>query len=101
MALASTLAGIAISHRGTTVGHAIAEPLGALTKLPHAVSVSLATLPVMKATLHKDKNVLNSFIRNLNRDDIINPSDFISYYENLTKSIGCDKSSKSFVGYWT
>ena len=48
MAWASTLAGIAISHRGTTTPHAIAEPLGTLTKLPHAITVCLCTVPVLK-----------------------------------------------------
>jgi len=50
MAWASTLAGIAIAHRGTTTAHAIAEPLGALTKLPHSLSVAISTLPVLKYT---------------------------------------------------
>jgi len=48
---ASTLAGMAISHRGTTTAHAIAEPLGAITKIPHGLGVSLATLPVLRATV--------------------------------------------------
>jgi alcohol dehydrogenase class IV len=50
VAWASTLGGVAIAHRGTTVGHAIAEPLGALTHLPHAISVALCTIPVLRAT---------------------------------------------------
>ncbi len=48
MAWASTLAGIAIAHRGTTTPHAIAEPLGALTKLPHGLAVAITILPVLR-----------------------------------------------------
>jgi len=51
MAWASTLAGIAISHRGTTTPHAIAEPMGALFKIPHSLAVSLCTLPVLRHSL--------------------------------------------------
>jgi alcohol dehydrogenase class IV len=50
MAWASALAGMAIAHRGTTAAHAIAEPLGALTHVPHAQSVAMCTLPVLKHT---------------------------------------------------
>lgn len=53
MSWASTLAGIAISHRGTTAIHAIAEPLGAITHIPHSVAVAMCTLPVLKYTWSK------------------------------------------------
>jgi len=53
MSWASTLAGIAISHRGTTAIHAIAEPLGAITHIPHSVAVAICTLPVLKYTWYK------------------------------------------------
>ena len=53
MGWASTLAGIAISHRGTTAIHAIAEPLGAITHIPHSVAVAICTLPVLKYTWSK------------------------------------------------
>jgi len=51
LAWASTLSGISISHRGTTTIHAIAEPLGALTHLPHAHCVSISILPVLKVSI--------------------------------------------------
>jgi alcohol dehydrogenase class IV len=50
MSWASTVAGFAISHRGTTTAHAIAEPLGAITHLPHGFCVAAATVPVMELT---------------------------------------------------
>lgn len=53
MSWASTLAGIAISHRGTTVIHAIAEPLGAITHIPHADAVAICTPSVLKYTWSK------------------------------------------------
>ncbi len=53
MSWASTLAGIAISHRGTTAIHAIAEPLGAITHIPHADAVAICTPPVLKHTWSK------------------------------------------------
>jgi len=53
MGWASTLAGIAISHRGTTAIHAIAEPLGAITHIPHSVTVAICTPPVLKHTWSK------------------------------------------------
>ena len=51
MGFAAALAGMSISHRGTTTAHAIAEPLGALTKIPHGLGVSLATVPVLRHSL--------------------------------------------------
>ncbi len=50
MCWASALSGIAISHRGTTSIHAIAEPLGALTHIPHSDAVALCALPVLRHT---------------------------------------------------
>jgi len=54
MAWASTLAGMTISQAGTTVAHALAQPLGARMGLPHGVSVAIFLLAVMKQTLPED-----------------------------------------------
>jgi alcohol dehydrogenase class IV len=51
MAWASTLGGITISQAGTTVAHALAQPLGARLGLPHGVSVAIFLMAVMKQTL--------------------------------------------------
>ncbi len=59
MAWASTLAGIAIAHRGTTTAHAIAETMGALIKIPHGIAVAISTLPVLKATLQNKPESLS------------------------------------------
>ncbi len=54
MAWGSTLAGIAISQAGTTVVHALAQPLGARMGLSHGVSVSIFFLEVLRHTLPVD-----------------------------------------------
>jgi alcohol dehydrogenase class IV len=46
----SLLAGLAIASAGTTVAHALAQPLGAHAHLPHSVTVGLFTLPVLRRT---------------------------------------------------
>jgi alcohol dehydrogenase class IV len=53
MAWASALSGIAISHRGTTAVHAIAEPLGAIAHIPHGDAVAMCALPVLQRTWPK------------------------------------------------
>ena len=50
IAWSSMLAGIAIANAGTTVAHAMAQPLGARAHLPHALTVALFTLPVLHHT---------------------------------------------------
>ncbi len=54
MAWGSTLAGMAISQAGTTVAHAMAQPLGARMGLSHSVSVAVFLLSVMRQTLPED-----------------------------------------------
>ncbi len=48
MLLASTLAGIAITHADTCLAHVIGEAVGAVFKTSHALSVSLALPAVME-----------------------------------------------------
>ena len=50
MAWGSLLAGLAITNAGTTVAHALAQPLGARSHLPHSVTVSIFTVPVLRHT---------------------------------------------------
>ena len=54
MAYGSMLAGLAITHVGTTVAHAMGQPLGARLHLPHSVTVSIFTLPVIWKTWESD-----------------------------------------------
>lgn len=54
MAYGSMLAGLAITHAGTTVAHAMGQPLGARLHLPHSVTVSIFTLPVIWKTWESD-----------------------------------------------
>lgn len=55
MAWGSTLGGIAISQAGTTVAHAMAQPLGARMGLPHGVTVAVFLLAVLRETLPADE----------------------------------------------
>jgi len=54
MAWGSLLAGVAIANAGTTVAHALAQPLGARSHLPHSVTVSIFTAPVLRHTWEAD-----------------------------------------------
>lgn len=56
MAWASTLAGITISLAGTTVGHALAQPLGARTGVSHANAVATFLTAVLKHTWPADSD---------------------------------------------
>ncbi len=54
VACAATLSGMVIAQAGTTVAHAIAQPLGARLGTTHAESVALFTVPVLRRTLPHD-----------------------------------------------
>ncbi|MCZ6800157.1 MAG: iron-containing alcohol dehydrogenase [Nitrospirae bacterium] len=54
LAWGSMLAGVAIANAGTTVAHALAQPLGAHTHLPHSLTVAIFTLPVLRHTWSAD-----------------------------------------------
>ena len=100
MAWASSLAGISIGHRGTTTPHAIAEPLGALTKLPHAVAVTLCTIPVLKRTYNDIEDKIKFLVNNIQFPlEFIEQKDFIEQLETLYELIGCDKKLKDFVDF--
>ena len=51
MAWGSTLGGVAISQAGTTVVHALAQPLGARMEISHSESVAVFLPAVMRHTL--------------------------------------------------
>ena len=54
MAWSALLAGIAISHTATGIPHTMGQSFGARVKIPHAASVSLFTLPIVKRTFSSD-----------------------------------------------
>ena len=58
MAWASTLAGIAISHAGTTVPHALGQVLGGLTDAPHGGSIAACINQVIEWTLPESEGKL-------------------------------------------
>jgi alcohol dehydrogenase len=59
MAWGSTLGGLAISQAGTTVVHALAQPLGARTGLPHGISVAIFLSAVLRKTFPEEQNRLS------------------------------------------
>lgn len=69
MAWGSTLGGIAISQAGTTVAHALAQPLGARMGLSHGVSVSVFLLAVLRETLPADESRFAKIARILGAPD--------------------------------
>ncbi|MGR3176461.1 MAG: iron-containing alcohol dehydrogenase family protein, partial [Candidatus Anammoxibacter sp.] len=101
MAWASSLAGIAISHRGTTTPHAIAEALGALTSLPHSHCVSVSTLPVLKQTWKKTKRRLaelyqSTFAKPLGKkSDSYSAEAFVIEVEKLLELTNMNKTVES------
>ena len=54
VAFAASVSGMVIAQAGTTVAHAIAQPLGARLGTSHAVSVAAFTVPVLRHTLPAD-----------------------------------------------
>ena len=101
MAWACTLAGIAISHRGTSTPHAIAEPMGALLKIPHGLAVCLCTLPVLKASQHVLEGKLAELMRYLHKDDEnfseLTASRFVIDLEALMRKLEIPGSVKALM----
>lgn len=102
MSWASSLAGIAIAHRGTTAIHAIAEPLGALTHLPHASAVAICTLPVLKHTgVRGEKSFSELFDAISSANGLPNAqksSAFIERTDELLNTVGVNKRVSECVG---
>lgn len=102
MALASTLAGIAIAHRGTTTAHAIAETLGGLTKIPHGHCVTISTLPTLKMTVKKTKDKFAAFYDLLNWKNEKNLTNnekaeyFVLKVEELIKEINMERNVRYY-----
>jgi alcohol dehydrogenase class IV len=95
MAQASMYAGLAIAHRGTSVAHAIAETLAGQINISHSLSVSVSTIPVLKASL-KD----NTFYKKLEELSVklsIGKSSFLDNLENMYHSLNLNKSLSGFI----
>ncbi len=70
MAYASMLGGIAIAQAGTTVIHALAQPLSARAGLPHGLTVALFTVPVLKYTYRADRERFARIAELLDEDSV-------------------------------
>lgn len=98
---ASTLAGVAITHRGTITAHAIAETMGGLIKIPHGIAVAISTFPVLMATLQSNPESLSSLYDKLFFEDTVKSThekaDYLanSVFELLEK-IGLNKHASNY-----
>ncbi len=84
MAYASMLAGIAIAQAGTTVIHALAQPLSARSGLPHSLTVAIFTIPVLKYTYQADRQRFARIAEFIGRDSVMK----LSEAEKAEASIG-------------
>ena len=95
IAQASMYAGLAIAHRGTSVAHAIAETLASKVNISHSQSVSISTIPVLKASL-KDNDFYGK-LGNLSNRLLIPKSKFLDNLENIYSSLNLNKSLASII----
>jgi len=103
MALATALAGMAISHRGTTTTHAIAEPLGALTHIPHGLGVTISTVPVLRHTIEEAPAGLAQLWREVCsgqklEDNAAEATAFVDQLEALIVAVGMNKTVENIIG---
>ena len=103
MALATALAGMAISHRGTTTTHAIAEPLGALTHIPHGLGVTISTIPVLRHTIEDAPEGLAQLWREVCvgqklENETAEAEAFVDQLEALITAVGMNKTVESIIG---
>ena len=103
MALAAALAGMAISHRGTTTAHAIAEPLGAITHIPHGLGVTISTIPVLRHTIEGAPEGLARLWREVCfgqklENDAAEATAFVGALEALIMAVGMNKTVETIIG---
>ena len=101
MAWASSLAGISISHRGTTTTHAIAEVIGGLTGIPHGICVAVSTLPVLIETINHETNKLSELNNLVFNNEFTSPQEnannFLERVKRLLKEIDLNKNIQHFA----
>ena len=94
MSWGSMLAGIAIANAGTTVAHAMAQPLGARTHLSHSLTVAIFTPPVLRHTWQADIPLFAALARLLNADRVAGLTEerqaeaAVAMVEELLKEVG-------------
>ncbi len=103
MALAAALAGMAISHRGTTTAHAIAEPLGALTHIPHGLGVTISTIPVLRHTIEGAPEGMAKLWREVCfgeklENEALEATAFVGKVEALITAVGMNKTVQTIIG---
>lgn len=104
MAWAAAVAGIAITHRGTTVCHAIAETMGGMTHIPHGKGVAISTLPVLKKTAALRPEVLGDLFNATQEHTVSGKSAeyrataFVDVLTELTEKVGMNRTAASYLG---
>jgi len=103
MSFAAALGGMAISHNGTTTCHAIAESLGALTKIPHGLTVSLATVPVLRHTIQEGAPALQELWidvcgKKASDDAVTDATAFVDFLDAFIASTGLPRTVKDVLG---
>jgi len=66
LALAATLAGVALQQAGATLGHSMAHALGALAGLPHGEAVAAVTPAALRYNLAEVRPLLARWARRVN-----------------------------------
>jgi alcohol dehydrogenase class IV len=93
LSLGCLWAGISISHKGTTVAHAVAETVGGLTNYGHAYCVAVSTPEVLYATRNNKK--VNALMINLMKKSKYHNfyKEFMKFYRKLNvKKLKIDKT---------
>lgn len=67
MSFAATLSGIAFINAGCNLGHALALSLGEMYKLPHGLSVALATPPAMEFNIKTNLSKFATISKHLDK----------------------------------
>ncbi|QUI22981.1 iron-containing alcohol dehydrogenase [Vallitalea pronyensis] len=88
MAYASMLAGVAMSHCGATIPHALACPLTGHTGMPHGLAVGLLQIPMLAFNGHVLEDKIKYILHNLHMDaDEINEGASYTYLIQMIKKL--------------
>lgn len=89
MLLASAMAGMAISHTGTTINHSISYPLTLYRGVPHGFACALSLPAVMRYNLKASREVLDQMA---GACGFSGAAELITKVENLIRAVGCPQN---------
>lgn len=102
MSWGSLLAGIAISNAGTTVAHALAQPLGARAHIPHSLAVAIFTVPVLRHSWPADVGRLADLARLIAPERVNRLSEeqqaksVANIIEEMVVAVGMNRKTREF-----